>query len=128
MSHGPSVTAMQRLRRSCIYALIAVAVSSISVFVLLVLGSKPATQNARIGILDISAYILGFPLLLGWVINTGIFGSLGSCATPGQLLGVFLTPVTSLVIDTGLIFTVSEFFHRKTSRTLESDNLLHINR
>ena len=123
-----SVTSRERLRRSCIYAIAAVVGSSVCVFVIVLLGSKPATQNAETGFLDIAAYILGFPLLLGWVVSTGIFGSLGSCATPGQILGVFLTPVISFPIDAGLIFATWEFFHRKASRDLESDDVLHINR
>jgi hypothetical protein len=117
-----------RLRRSCVYALIAVVASSALILVLLLFSSKAAAQNPGVGVADVAAYILGFPLLLGWIVSTSIFGSLGSCATPAQFAGVLLTPVISFPTDAALVFVVWEFFYRKMSRGLESGDVLHINR
>jgi hypothetical protein len=118
-------TTATRLKRSFIYATVAVFASTVSVLVLLLFARKANGQDPGIA-LDVAGYVLGFPLLLGWAVSTGVFGSLGSCATPSQILGVFLTPVISILIDAGIIFAVWEFFHWKCSRGLESDSVLHI--
>jgi ABC-type uncharacterized transport system permease subunit len=129
MASDAQVTATGRLKRSCLYAIGVVVASTACVFLLLQLEPKAAGLSAGTGFFDIAAYVLGFPLFLGWIISTGIFGPLGSCATPTQMLGVFLTPVISIVVDTGLLFGVWEFIHRRASRgALESENILHINR
>ena len=126
MEIGDETGGKSRLLRSCLYALVVVVVSTVAVFLLFVLGSKTSGQESAIGTVDVASYILGFPLFLGWIVSTGIFGPLGSCATPTQILGIFLTPVISIPIDACLIFVVWEFFHRKVSRGLESDTVLHI--
>jgi len=126
MEIGDETGGKSRLLRSCLYALVVVVVSTVAVFLLFVLGSKTSGQESAIGTVDVASYILGFPLFLGWIVSTGIFGPLGSCATATQILGVFLTPVISIPIDACLIFVVWEFFHRKVSRGLESDTVLHI--
>jgi len=118
-------TTVTRLKRSFIYAIVAVVASTVTVLVLMLFASKANGQDPGI-VFDVAGYVLGFPLLLGWAVSTGVFGSLGSCATPTQVLGVFLTPVISIPIDAGIIFAVWEFFHWKSSRGLESDNVLHI--
>jgi hypothetical protein len=119
-------TSMGRFKRSCIYATGAVVASTILVFVLVLVGGKLDPQGSGANAIDLASYVLGFPLLLGWATSTGIFGALGSCATPTQILGVFLVPVISIPIDTCLTFAVWEFFHRKASRGLQSDGILHI--
>jgi len=120
------MTSMGRFKRSCVYGIAVVVASTVSVFILVALGSKADGQNSGTGVFDIASYVLGFPLLLGWIVSTGIFGPLGSCATPTQILGVFLTPVIGIPIDACLIFAVWEVFHRKASRGLQSGSVLHI--
>ena len=129
MARDGQVAATGRLKRSCLYAITVVVASTACVFLLLLLQPKATGMNSGTGVFDVAAYVLGFPLFLGWIISTGIFGPLGSCATPTQMLGVFLTPVISIAVDTGLLFGVWEFVHRRASRgALESENILHINR
>jgi hypothetical protein len=119
-------TSMGRFKRSCMYATGAVVAGTILVFVLVLVGGKLDPRGSGASAIDFASYVIGFPLLLGWAASTGIFGPLGSCATPTQVLGVLLAPVISIPIDTCLIFGVWEFFHRKASRGLESDGVLHI--
>jgi hypothetical protein len=126
MTEDVQMTSTGRFKRSCVYAIAAVAVSTVSVFFLVLLESNAKGQSSAIGAVDVASCVLGFPLLLGWIVSAGIFGPLGSCATPTQILGVFLTPVISIPIDACLTFAVWEFFHRKTSRGLGSDSVLHI--
>jgi len=127
MTADAQSTMVQRLRRSFLYTIGAVVASTACVFVPILIEPKTAAQNPGVELFDIAAFAPGLPLLLGWLIHTGIFGSLGSCATPTQLLGVFLTPIVSIVVDTCLVFCVWEFIHRKASRGLESENIFHIN-
>jgi hypothetical protein len=125
MTLDVQITSTGRFKRSCVYALAAVIVSTVSVVFLMLLESNAKGQSSATWAVDAASYVLGFPLLLGWIVTSGIFGPLGSCATPTQILGVFLTPVISIPIDACLIFAVWEFCHRKASR-LESGNVLHI--
>jgi hypothetical protein len=120
MAEANQKTSTQRFKRSCVYATVAVIASTVAVLVLVSL-ENPGRSSSRI---DFAADILGFPLLPGWLVITGIFGNWGA-VHGGQIL---LVPFVSLGIDTGLIFVVWEFFHRKASRGLDSDNTLHINR
>jgi hypothetical protein len=120
------MTSTERFKRSCVYAIVAVVASTVLILLLVFLGRTANGHDSRPDFIDIAAYVLGFPLLAGWAVSTGIFGSLGSCATPSQLMGVFLTPVISIPIDTCLVFAVWEFFHRRSSRELGSDSVLHI--
>jgi hypothetical protein len=126
MTGDAQVTAKQRLKRSFLYATYLVVASTACVFLLLMLEPKSVSQSSGTGVFDIAAYVLGFPLLLGWLISTSIFGSLGSCATPTQVLGLFLTPVISILANASLIFCMWEFLQRKASRDLEPKNILHI--
>jgi hypothetical protein len=126
MTDDARMTSMGRLRRSCIYATGAVVASTVLVFILVLVVGKLDPRGSGASAIDLASYVLGFPLLLGWAVSTGIFGPLGSCATPTQILGVFLAPVISIPIDACLIFALWEFFHRKASRGLESDSVLHI--
>jgi hypothetical protein len=126
MTDDSRMTSMGRFKRSCVYAIVAVVASTISVFILLVWGSKTNGPNSATGIFYLASYVLGFPLALGWAVSTGIFGPRGSRATPAQVSGVFLTPVISMPVDACLPFAVWEFFHRKASRGLDSGSVLHI--
>jgi hypothetical protein len=120
------MTSIGRFKRSWAYAIAAVVVSTVSSFFLILLESNAKGQTSATWVVDAASYVLGFPLLLGWIVSSGIFGPLGSCATPAQILEIFLTPVISIPIDACLIFAVWEFFHRKASRGLGSDSVLHI--
>ena len=116
----------KRLKRSFIYAALAVIVSTALLLIVAFLGSA-SLGNAGTSTIDIVSYVFGFPLLSGWLVSLTMFGMPGSCATSTQILGVFLIPFISVPIDAGLIFLVWEFFHRKRSRGLDADRILHIN-
>jgi disulfide bond formation protein DsbB len=115
------------LKRSFGYAIVAVIISAAAVFALSLGGSKAATEYSHTTVLDLISYALGLPLILGGLVSFGIFGAPGSCATDGQILGVALIPVFSIFIDAVLVFAAWEFFHRKRSQELISDDVLHIN-
>jgi hypothetical protein len=118
------MTLKQRFIRSCLYAIAVVVASILAVLALLFL-QHPGHLSE--GFLDRATYVIGAPLGPGALVSFGIFGSMGSCATNGQIAGLFLIPVFSIVIDAGLIFAVWEFLHRKKSRGLNSESFLHIN-
>jgi hypothetical protein len=113
-----------RLKRSFICAAIVVVASAAVVFALSSL-ENPTKPPSRV--IDFASYVLGVPLGPGALISFGIFGAPGSCATSTQILAIFLIPFISFPVDAGLIFAVWEFFHRKASRGLDSNGILHIN-
>jgi hypothetical protein len=122
MIEDTQMTWKGRLKRSCAYA---IAVVSASTVVVLALSSLEHSGTSRE--IDIASFVLGLPLGPGALVSFGIFGTPGPCASNGQIVGFFLIPFVSVVVDAGLIFAVWEFFHRKRSRGLDSDGILHIN-
>jgi len=117
------MTLKQRLARSFIYATIAVAASTV---IVLILSSSNQPGVLSIGLVR-AYYVAASPLAPGAVISFGIFGTMGPCASVGQVIGLFLIPIFSIAIDAGLIFAIWECLHRKRSRELASDHILHIN-
>jgi hypothetical protein len=67
------MTSTERFKRSCVYAMFAVVVSTVLILFLVLLGSRANGQNSGTGFIDVAAYVLGFPLVLGWVVSTSIF-------------------------------------------------------
>ena len=118
------MSATTRLKRSCIYAAVAVIVSTIAFISLASLDSPRKPPGPSASGIDLAADVVGLPLAPGWVLITAIFGDWGA-VHGGQIL---LVPFISAGIDTGLIFVVWQFFYWKKSRGLDSDNVLHINR
>jgi hypothetical protein len=127
MDGTDQMTSMARFKRSCMYAAIAVIASAVTVFALSSLENpaKPSTSGTRA--IDLATYVLGLPLGPGALLSFGIFGALRSCAKSTQILAIFLIPFISFPVDAGLIFVVWDFFHRKASRRLDSDGILHVN-
>ena len=115
----------ERVRRSFIWAILAVAISTGLVLLVAFLGNA-VLGNAGTSVMDIVSYVLGFPLVPGWLVSMSIFGMPGSCAMPSQILGVFLIPVFSVPLDTGMIFALWQFLHGKVARELNGDGILHI--
>jgi len=129
MASDNEMTSKERFRRSCIYALIAVTASSAALLVMAFLGGHVTAKVSGLSVTDLASYILAIPLVPGWLLIRGMFDKVGSCSSLDQILGpILLVPVISVLIDTGLIFIIWEFFHRKMSRGLGSDNILHIDR
>jgi hypothetical protein len=127
MTDNSQLSAIDRLRRSCVYVLVAVGVSTLALLVVALIGSKTTPRSSGTSVIDVLSYILGFPLLLGWFLAASLFGVPGSCASAEQFFKLVVSvPLTSVVIDTGIVFSVWEFFHRKKMRGLDSDNILHI--
>jgi hypothetical protein len=127
-NHSP-ISSRERLRRSAIYAIVAVSASAIALLMMAFLGSRTRSQVPGTSITDIASYALGIALLPGWLPIRGMFERVGSCSSLDQILGpALLIPFVSVVIDTGLIFGVWELFQRMTSGGLDSDNILHIDR
>jgi hypothetical protein len=123
MEVNNQMTAMARFKRWCFYAAIAVIASVAMVFTLSTL-ENPTKPPSRV--IGTASYVLGVPLGLGALISFGIFGAPGSCANSTQILAIFLIPFMSFPIDAGLIFVVREYFHRKASRGLDANGILHI--
>ncbi|SRR5712691_2169344 len=112
-----------RLWRSCVYSAVAVVVSTIIVIVLASLeGPAGAQQRGSSGI-DIATYVFGSPLATGWFIVVMVFGD-WRAVHQGQIA---LVPFFSVVVDTIMIFLVWEFWHRKTSKELNSTGTLGLN-
>jgi len=117
----------ERLRRSFIWAILAIATSTGLVLLVAFLGNA-VLGNAGTSTIDIVSYVLGFPLVPGWLVSMSIFGMPGSCAMPSQILGVFLIPVFSVPLDAGIVFAFWQFLHGEAARELNGDGILHINR
>jgi hypothetical protein len=118
--HGESGW-QRRLVISCLCATVAVAVSTVIVIVLASLDGALEQRSSRI---DVAGYIFGFPLATGWLIVSTVFGG-WSAVHQGRIA---LVPVFSIAVDAVLIFLVWEFWHRKTSKELNSDGTLGLNR
>jgi hypothetical protein len=112
-----------RLFSSFIYATIALAASTVIVWILSSL-AKPGVEKHGLSSADIAAYAFGFPLATGWLIVKGIFGEWGM-VHGGQI--ILIWPL-SLAIDSILIFLVWEFLRRKASSELTSKSTLGIGR
>jgi hypothetical protein len=129
MIDNSQMNSTERLRRSCIYAIVAVSASTAAVIGVAVLGSRNTAQNSGTNVTDVVSYVLAVPLIPGWFPIRGMFDRIGSCSSLGQFLGTALVvPMISVVIDTGLIFGVWELLHRKMTQGLESDRIFHIDR
>jgi hypothetical protein len=129
MQNDRPISPRERPRRSSIDAI--VAVRAIAILVTAPLGSRTTAQDRGTSITEIviASYALGIPLISGWLPIRGMFEKVGRCSSLDQILGPApLIPLISVVIDTGLIFGVWEWFHRRTSGGLDSDNILHIDR
>jgi hypothetical protein len=127
MADNSQLSATDRLRRSCIYVIVAVGVSTLALLVVALIGSKTTPRSSGTSFIDVLSYVLGFPLLLGWFLGSEFFGVPGSCASAEQFFKLAISvPLTSIVIDTGIVFSVWEFLHRKKMRGLDSDDILHI--
>jgi hypothetical protein len=113
----------RRLRVSVGYALLAVFVSTIAVIGLSSLQNPTVQPNGTTAI-DISTDVLGLPLATGWLFVSAVFGE-WRAVHQGQIA---LVPFVSVAIDSLLIFLVWEFLHRKKSRGLGSDSILHLGR
>jgi len=111
----------KRLWWSFVYAIIAVAASTIIAWMLSSM-AKPGAERDGLSGADIATYILGFPLAPVWLIVKGIFGEWGA-VHGGQILLVW--PL-SLAIDSILIFLIWEFLHRKASGELASKGTLDL--
>lgn len=109
-----------RLWRSCVYSALAIVVSTVIVVILASLEGATEQRSARI---EIALYIFGSPLATGWFIVTKVFGGWRS-VHQGQIA---LVPVFSVVVDAVMIFLAWEFWHRKTSKELDSTGTLGLN-
>jgi hypothetical protein len=129
MPNDSQISPGERLRRSSIYAIVAVSASAIAFLMMAFLGSRTTAQDLGTSIPAIASYALGIPLIPGWLPIRGMFEKVGSCSSLDQILGpALLIRLLSVVIDTGFIFGVWELFHRMTSGGSDSDNILHIDR
>jgi hypothetical protein len=113
----------RRLVLSCTYATVAVVVSTVVVIFLSSLEGGAGTQRQGASGVDIAEYVFGFPLATGWFIVAAVFGEWRS-VHGGQIA---LVPVFSVLIDAAIIFLVWEFWHRKTSKELNSTGTLGLN-
>jgi hypothetical protein len=113
----------RRLWLSLVYAGLAVIVSTVVVLALASLEKPSTAQQNGTSAIDVAADVLGFPLVTGWVVVSLLFGE-WRAIHQGQIA---LVPFISIAIDALLIFLVWGFFHRKASRDLDSDGVLHIN-
>ena len=116
------MTSIGRLKRSCVYAIVAVIFGTLAPLAV----DSLSAPSSRVG--DLLVDLLGMPLAPGYYPLRGMFEKLGSCSSVGEILGpMLLVLFVSVVIDAGLIFAVWEFVHWKANRGSRSDNLLHIN-
>jgi len=104
--------------------MLAVFVSTIAVLALSSLQNPTDSQQSRGAGIDLLMDVLGFPLVPWWLFVSVVFGE-WRAVHQGQIA---LVPFISVATDSLLIFMVWEFFHRKMTRGLDSDNILHINR
>jgi hypothetical protein len=108
-----------RLGVSIVSAAVAVVLSAFSVLALS-LGKGPPGRG-----IEILTDILGIPNVAGWLFISVVFGTWRAFHQAAILLWI---PLVSFVTDTLVIFLIWEFLHRKKSRNLDSDGVLHINR
>ncbi len=112
-----------RLWRSCLYSAVTVVVSTIIVIAIASLEGPAGSQQSGISGIDIATYVFGSPLATGWFIVVTVFGC-WRAVHQGQIA---LVPLFSVAVDAIIIFLLWEFWHRKTSKELNSTGTLGLN-
>jgi len=125
MSDWNLKTPTDRLKRSCVYAIITVGLSAIAFSILLSLEDPAKLEISRT--FEIASYVLALPLTPGWFIGNAILTPPGSCGSIEQLFGTIIAiTLISVAVDTAFIFGIWELLYRKRSRDLVSHDTLHI--
>jgi hypothetical protein len=114
----------RRLLISGVYAAIAVFVSTAIALSLSTLENPATVPRHGVSGIELAGDVVGFPLITGWIFVSLVFGE-WRAVHGGQIV---LVPFISAAIDWMVIFLVWEFVHRKKSRDLTADEVLHINR
>jgi hypothetical protein len=109
------MTSAGRLKRSCFCAVVAVIASSVAILVRGLLANHANSTDPG----DLQFYLLGIPLAPGWFLTRGM---LERSSMNQMLEWTLFIPLTSAVIDTGLIFGTWQLFRRMsgTNKSLSS--------